>query len=247
MCDGCHLSFHFECLDPPLDQENPPDGDWYCPKCGTSRFMGQYVDKLKRISRKDFMLPHELRTYFMETRPNDHKDYKNSCETAAPLPKFTGRNWRGSRDGYYWDAALYKTHEKVRGVKQRIQCFGCRLLADGERPTINCDYCPLTFHLDCLDPPMANPPHQYPQSDKAFHNWMCPNHAHHDMVWYNQDENGNAVANRIRRPRNPRLIDVEVLPEPEESERHEEAAQRSILYRVRASALRDAFAKRTRL
>ena len=31
ICDGCELSYHTTCLDPPL--ETIPDGEWYCPLC----------------------------------------------------------------------------------------------------------------------------------------------------------------------------------------------------------------------
>jgi len=31
ICDGCEMSFHKECLDPPLKEV--PDGDWFCPEC----------------------------------------------------------------------------------------------------------------------------------------------------------------------------------------------------------------------
>lgn len=33
---------------------------------------------------------------------------------------------------------------------------------------IQCDYCPLLYHLDCLDPPLTCPP--------LSTRWMCPNH-----------------------------------------------------------------------
>ena len=33
---------------------------------------------------------------------------------------------------------------------------------------IQCDYCPLLYHLDCLDPPLTCPP--------VSTRWMCPNH-----------------------------------------------------------------------
>ena len=47
----------------------------------------------------------------------------------------------------------------------------------GHREIIACDYCNLSWHLDCLDPPLAMAP-------KRKHNgvkpkmvpWMCPNH-----------------------------------------------------------------------
>uniref|UniRef100_A0A3P8YL51 PHD finger protein 12 n=1 Tax=Esox lucius TaxID=8010 RepID=A0A3P8YL51_ESOLU len=48
-------------------------------------------------------------------------------------------------------------------------CFSCtrscRLA-----PLIQCDYCPLLFHMDCLDPPLTAMP---------MGKWMCPNHIEH--------------------------------------------------------------------
>ncbi|KIO34273.1 hypothetical protein M407DRAFT_16810 [Tulasnella calospora MUT 4182] len=42
----------------------------------------------------------------------------------------------------------------------------------GWRAMISCDYCLLSWHLDCLDPPLVclPPPHK---------KWMCPNHIEH--------------------------------------------------------------------
>ena len=34
-------------------------------------------------------------------------------------------------------------------------------------PLVACDFCPLVFHLDCLDPPLVCMP---------VGKWMCPNH-----------------------------------------------------------------------
>nr|CAB3264829.1 ZF(PHD)-21 zinc finger protein [Phallusia mammillata] len=51
-------------------------------------------------------------------------------------------------------------------------CFicskSCRVAA-----LIHCDYCPLVFHPDCLDPPLTNPPSG---------RWMCPNHAERKLL-----------------------------------------------------------------
>lgn len=44
----------------------------------------------------------------------------------------------------------------------------CRL-----SPLVQCDYCPLLFHMDCLDPPLT----AYPTG-----RWMCPNHIQHLVV-----------------------------------------------------------------
>ena len=38
---------------------------------------------------------------------------------------------------------------------------------------LQCDYCPLLFHLDCLNPPMTTMP---------TGRWMCPNHPENFMV-----------------------------------------------------------------
>jgi hypothetical protein len=48
-------------------------------------------------------------------------------------------------------------------------CFICRKSSTNHIPSIHCDYCPLTYHLDCLTPPMTSLPST---TDK----WMCPNH-----------------------------------------------------------------------
>lgn len=51
-------------------------------------------------------------------------------------------------------------------------CFpshrSCRLA-----PLIQCNYCPLLFHMDCLDPPLTALP---------AGKWMCPNHVEHLVV-----------------------------------------------------------------
>ncbi|CAG6007037.1 PHD finger protein 12-like [Menidia menidia] len=51
-------------------------------------------------------------------------------------------------------------------------CFACsrscRLA-----PLIQCDYCPLLFHMDCLDPPLTALP---------AGKWMCPNHVEHIVL-----------------------------------------------------------------
>ncbi|KAI1893391.1 hypothetical protein AGOR_G00123250 [Albula goreensis] len=40
-------------------------------------------------------------------------------------------------------------------------------------PLIQCDYCPLLFHMDCLDPPLTAMP---------TGKWMCPNHMEHIVL-----------------------------------------------------------------
>uniref|UniRef100_A0A8D3CZQ5 PHD finger protein 12 n=1 Tax=Scophthalmus maximus TaxID=52904 RepID=A0A8D3CZQ5_SCOMX len=48
-------------------------------------------------------------------------------------------------------------------------CFSCNRSCR-MAPLIQCDYCPLLFHMDCLDPPLTALP---------AGKWMCPNHVEH--------------------------------------------------------------------
>lgn len=43
------------------------------------------------------------------------------------------------------------------------------------RSIVSCDYCPLHWHLDCLNPPLLT----MPPLDRK---WMCPNHVDHTLV-----------------------------------------------------------------
>lgn len=69
---------------------------------------------------------------------------------------------------------VFKMHKAKRCVKTNsIHTFSlfprsCRLA-----PLVQCDYCPLLFHMDCLDPPLT----AYPTG-----RWMCPNHIQHLVV-----------------------------------------------------------------
>jgi len=37
ICDGCEKSYHPDCLDPPLEMEKVPDGDWFCFQCNNEK------------------------------------------------------------------------------------------------------------------------------------------------------------------------------------------------------------------
>lgn len=51
-------------------------------------------------------------------------------------------------------------------------CFSCKRTCR-KAPLISCDFCPLLFHQDCLDPPMTALPTTM---------WMCPVHPHQMAV-----------------------------------------------------------------
>uniref|UniRef100_A0A8D0GKE4 PHD finger protein 12 n=1 Tax=Sphenodon punctatus TaxID=8508 RepID=A0A8D0GKE4_SPHPU len=52
-------------------------------------------------------------------------------------------------------------------------------------PLIQCDYCPLLFHMDCLEPPLTAMP---------LGRWMCPNHIEHVVL----NQKNMTLSNRCR-------------------------------------------------
>lgn len=66
-------------------------------------------------------------------------------------------------------AHWFFSHSKIL-FKQRFFCLfrSCR-----KAPMVACDFCPLVYHLDCLDPPLVCMP---------VGKWMCPTHPQ-NIVW----------------------------------------------------------------
>ncbi|PYH91449.1 PHD finger domain protein [Aspergillus ellipticus CBS 707.79] len=229
-CDGCPNSFHFSCLNPPLDPANPPEGDWFCPKCSLSRPMSSMLDALDSAQQKDFALPARLRDYFTGVRTGDGGKY----EEIVTLPKIN-RGGRGTRSGRYDDPYLMRTADSKGNM---IICTACGRTSNGNRPIIQCDFCPCAFHMDCVDPPLAMPPMQKAGSERRHHNWMCPNHVWHDLAYTVQDEEGYDMVKRIRRPKQPRMVDIEVLPDEEDVQRMEDQEEEGVMYRVSERGLK---------
>ena len=59
-CDTCPRSFHFLCLDPPIDPNHLPEGDWSCPKC---TFQQNYPSISKRNRAESAFLKELQQTY----------------------------------------------------------------------------------------------------------------------------------------------------------------------------------------
>ena len=95
-----------------------------------------------------------------------------------------------------------------------VLCYKCGKSSIGHREIIACDFCTLRWHLDCLDPPLANPPVRG-DSSKPKSTWMCPNHIDQDMSAIKSDTKATDVpkigterVHRIRRPGNARIVDT---------------------------------------
>jgi hypothetical protein len=74
---------------------------------------------------------------------------------------------------HFWVAEYKVLVHDISSVMELLTlCFvsyrSCR-----KAPLVACDYCPLLFHQDCLDPPLTSLP---------TGRWMCPNHAEQYLV-----------------------------------------------------------------
>lgn len=95
---------------------------------------------------------------------------------------------------------------------------------------IQCDYCPLSWHLDCLDTPRANPPQQKAGNDvKAKETWRCPNHIEHDLA---PVASCGGRVGRARRARDPQIVDVDVVVQDSDAERFLERDSQGTVFRV---------------
>jgi PHD-finger len=236
-CDGCINSYHFSCLEPPLDPANLPEGQWFCPSCQMRNSFGSLVKNIGD-GEQDFQLPTHIREHYQGVQTGKGGVYQ---QVAANLR--SGTRGRGRREGKAEQEYLTRLYD-AKG--KLIVCIACGLTSNGTRPMIQCDFCPCWWHIDCTDPPLPGPPRQQQASDKTYHNWMCPNHIDHELYTVNFENGTYAGKTRIRRPRNPRVIDVDVLPDDEEVEELQETESQGIVYRVSESGLKLNFIERVK-
>ncbi|KXG52702.1 Zinc finger, PHD-finger [Penicillium griseofulvum] len=207
-CDTCINSYHFECLDPPLDPKNPPQGEWHCPKCTIRNSFTTLIAHSKHYKKTEFQLPQDIKEHFQGVdegivfdgdyaRNPKHQRYYKS---APHLPRLTKAP---KQDG----PTIYANSMYLREYDNKgdcIRCSKCGFTSQGTRPIITCDYCPCRFHLDCLNPPRAHPP-----NPKV--GWMCPNHVTPDDMIATKELNGNERVRRVRRPKNMASIDCDIM------------------------------------
>ncbi|CDH54015.1 clr6 histone deacetylase associated phd protein-2 cph2 [Lichtheimia corymbifera JMRC:FSU:9682] len=171
-------------------------GNWYCTECEYKRKQRKNTSPAAKPSSKSQQssisalfakLNHDLTTRIpkMFEPPMDIVRY------------FDGVTM--DKNGQYVDTSVIKSSKPTRTdpnderkLKDKddnfISCFRCRKTALRNKRIVSCDYCPLYWHMDCLDPPMTSLPN-------PTRKWMCPNHADH-------------LVPRIRQPRIPKYVDA---------------------------------------
>ncbi|GAA5862295.1 hypothetical protein JCM3774_004854 [Rhodotorula dairenensis] len=207
---GCLRSFHFTCLEPPLElEEVPEDESWFCKACRAAAhpparpragFFSELIYKVETENPKQFALPNELKNFFRNVAVGTNGEFIDSFEHRPPS-KITGRAiGQEDRDGY-----------RLKDKNGRpIICYNCDEAASAvkRRRIVSCDFCDQHWHLDCLDPPMSGMP---PPTRK----WMCPLHA--DPLVPRRRQTKATTTLTIDRPYRPNNGDIIILP-------HQEAA-----------------------
>ncbi|CAH1756245.1 1732_t:CDS:10 [Entrophospora sp. SA101] len=156
--DSNSRAFHFTCLVPPLDIDNTPQGNWYCRVChaeenppsGPQGLFQELIEKARSSNPKSFSLPENLRNTFEGVGTGQYGEYNGELKE--------------------YDYCEFRKDEYGQWKK----CYICERGPCQIQPMISCDYCSLSWHFDCLDPPMVIRP---PISKK----WMCPAHADHTL------------------------------------------------------------------
>ncbi|CAG9538843.1 unnamed protein product [Cercopithifilaria johnstoni] len=175
-CDRCPASFHLMCHEPPIERSSIPSGKWLCNRC-THAVTHNASPKINKKVPKDFDCSSQ-----------------NARRNHGTISNIMEQNTDGglSALAVLADAALAANAEQF-SLPHDLSCeipplpFDerltstqllpppkaiCHLCASrNEKSTmIQCDFCSLCYHLDCLTPPLPSVP-----KDK----WMCPAHVEH--------------------------------------------------------------------
>ncbi|KAH6643948.1 hypothetical protein C7974DRAFT_300404, partial [Boeremia exigua] len=217
-CEGCPRVFHLLCCDPPRVQV--PEGSFYCydctvrlsppeePAAETFAGLGPLFTLLERTNPRAFALPHDVQIHFEDVSARGDGSYFEEIKK-FPLAKSSGYGYQ--RPDYI----------KVLDGDKPILCVQCGVSSGGKRQMLKCDFCNAYWHLDCVDPPLANPPHISLEASQRDA-WRCPRHIEHDLRSglllqndLNQayddvdmdDDTFARVPRKLRRRKNPNFVE----------------------------------------
>ncbi|KAK6460947.1 hypothetical protein DFJ63DRAFT_323418 [Scheffersomyces coipomensis] len=175
-CETCPKSFHFTCCDPPL--EEAPEDDWFCRECIVKRdptsmpnwdhvgIFGNLLNQQERRNPKVFHLPKNLReNTFLGVTTDDHGDYiDDTIKPELSYTKANGSQIPGCNKNI--DLEIESLYNKDG---RPYLCHKCGESGLNHRILTHCDYCPLVWHIDCLNEPIFGP-------KTIGSKWRCPNH-----------------------------------------------------------------------
>ncbi|KAF1963283.1 hypothetical protein CC80DRAFT_511666 [Byssothecium circinans] len=202
ICDHCPRVFHFLCCDPPMLEA--PTGSFSCFECSAklkpaeetaTEFLNfaplaPLFKSLESINTRAFALPTEVQNFYENVAARADGSYMEETKK-FPLAKSSGYGYQ--RPDY----------TKINDGDKPILCTSCGFTSGGKRQMLKCDFCAAHWHLDCLDPPMANPPHI--NLDSAHRDaWRCPRHIEHDL------RSGYVVQNDLNEAQDTAMVDAPI-------------------------------------
>lgn len=158
-CESCPRSFHFSCVDPPLDEDTLPEGEWYCNDCLTSRhppmpyrkgLFSQLLNQAERRNPSVFALPKGIQERFEGVVATPQGDYDVELKPVKKINKEDSDDPLKIRDKF----------------GNPILCHRCKQSALNGVQMLSCEHCSLFFHVDCVNPPATS----------VYGRWKCPNH-----------------------------------------------------------------------
>ncbi|KAL4223515.1 PHD finger protein 12 [Mactra antiquata] len=190
-CDRCPASFHLQCHDPPLEEDDIPPGEWICHRCKTGpKELPQKDDdasstksgsstasgKASRYIPLPIPIP-VLSTNPLHTLAEAAKvlnpvqfELPKDIDCTVPLPGSYKRKYWGRDRNAPPKKAAHEIDNGLVPLPAKL-CFVCNKSCRIS-PLLPCDYCPSLYHLDCLDPPLTSVPTT---------NWMCPKHVENSV------------------------------------------------------------------
>ncbi|KAI4202966.1 MAG: hypothetical protein LQ350_002183 [Teloschistes chrysophthalmus] len=144
------------------------------------------LHRLQRQTPTAYKLPLALRNYYEDVITGEDGEYE---ETNVPSKART-------RGGYDVPADTLRLKD---GKDNTILCYKCNQSAMGRREIVDCDFCNLHWHLDCVDPPLASAPKRFGKGT-----WKCPNHIDSEVAL---PRSASGRKYKVRRPRDPRVVE----------------------------------------
>lgn len=198
-CETCPKSFHFTCVDPPLEEESLPDGEWLCTECYVKRqppkpfkqntLFGPLMNQLQKRNPRQFKLPKRIQERFEGVTIGPDGEYQDDIK-----PKKIS-----TRD------------EEINFDKngKPILCFKCGKSALNGIQMATCEFCNQSWHVDCLDPPALS----------VGSGWMCPNHTAQVVKLPRRPRKAKFVNTNLRRGfKNKGNIEVQDSSDEEDSD-----------------------------
>jgi hypothetical protein len=153
-CEACPRSFHFACLEPPMDPCALPESAWFCAECQQQQqqqqsSMQNFLGSGKQLSKARLK---ESSLFWALSSSRNQNPVEFSLPPSIALPLWPRR---------------IAISDALKGEGSLLLCHKCGLSAL-QAPLVRCTECPLAWHFDCLTPPLCSEPSQA--------EWICPIH-----------------------------------------------------------------------